>query len=185
MLLPTAIKALNSKNPDLSKKQTVKRRKVESVEEKLLKQQERQSFILHVDVSKSSNIHTYTFPSVILIYVIFKQTEANLEDAVINAQSNQGSIKPFIPVVGSIRSPKRYYSIIGRARYEVPSVIEALELAFKIYIVYDFSYPKATLNVWLLIQKILFKVSLPGEKLSIQVNKVLSFIENELGTTID
>ncbi|XP_018371850.1 PREDICTED: uncharacterized protein LOC108766828 [Trachymyrmex cornetzi] len=142
-------------------KQTVKCRKVESVEEKLLKQQERQSFILHVD------------------------TEANLEDAVINAQSNQGSIKPFISVVGSIRSPKRYYSIIGRARYEVPSVIEALELAFKIYIVYDFSYPKATLNVWLLIQKTLFKVSLPGEKLSIQVNKVLSFIENELETTID
>ena len=88
---------------------------------------------------------------------------------------------PSIAIVGDLRNPEQIYTIIGRVKYICQPVSEALNLAVKIYLAYDISYPTKTLHAWIIVQKLVLRINKENNTLRQATKKALSFFFNDLG----
>ncbi|CAG5093315.1 Protein of unknown function, partial [Cotesia congregata] len=74
-------------------------------------------------------------------------------------------------------------SEIKRRTDLITSPTEALDLAFKIFAITNCPFSKASWNVWLLIKKVVYKIS-SKEKSSVPLQKAITFIEQHLNLKI-
>jgi hypothetical protein len=56
---------------------------------------------------------------------------------------------------------KSYYIRFYDVSYKVPTILKSIDITFKIFQVLNLSYPMESNNVWLFIQKQLFKITTP------------------------
>ncbi|CAH0560965.1 unnamed protein product [Brassicogethes aeneus] len=69
------------------------------------------------------------------------------------------SVQPFVIVEApSITAVKSIFVCIDNIQYEVPSIIKALEVCFKTFIVLDAAYPLESEHLWTLIQWYLYDI---------------------------
>lgn len=82
---------------------------------------------------------------------------------------------------------------IGKNKYDVVDVIvyfdgiyykcntflHALETCFKIYMVFNIEYPKASHNVWLFIQTYFYKIKYPNQKINPNIHRLIAKLEIE------
>ena len=164
-LLPCAIKAVDLKKTG---KPQVKRRKTESDEDKA-KKTERETFLLIVDVSTmnlcfrlyqmhSPLIMNFMFSAFFFNYFFFivLQTEHDFQLAIKekNAVNSSNNLNyPYLAIVGPNAASKKIYCVIREIIYQFDSVPAALECALKIFVTFDFKYPKQTCHVWQYFQK--------------------------------
>ena len=70
------------------------------------------------------------------------------------------SIKPLDPFVlmiqGDNENKTKFFSVVGRTCLQANSAVEALVLTLKIFLAYQFPFPKVAHNAWTVIQKICF-----------------------------
>lgn len=70
------------------------------------------------------------------------------------------NIQPYIIVVGkSINEITSSYVCIDQVVYATHSVLEALDLCFKIFHIFHVEYPIESKHLWLIIQKCLYRIS--------------------------
>lgn len=101
------------------------------------------------------------------------------------ARSSKEDVRPFIVAVCPTEKPTRCCALVGEILYERSSCVDALQFALTIFLTFNFSYPKATLPTWLLLQRIFMRISVQSDKLSAQFNKAFSFFEKSLATAND
>lgn len=88
---------------------------------------------------------------------------------------------PFLLVRGDVEAPQDTFIVVSdTVRYKCESVIVALFSAFKIYIALEAQYPKGCSQVWLFLQKVLFRLDYRHEKLQVASNKALTYFSIDL-----
>ena len=92
--------------------------------------------------------------------------------ALARVRSNQHAQKlkpqPLIVIVGPLLSIQHIYVIVDDIRYTVKTMLDAIDLNFKIFFVFDCLYPDFSLPMWLFIQIVIYEIRKPGERLSVQ-----------------
>lgn len=53
---------------------------------------------------------------------------------------------------------REFYAVMEDTTYKATSFLHALEITFKMFNLFDFSYPLESINVWLFIQKVFFDI---------------------------
>ncbi|XP_071575054.1 uncharacterized protein [Temnothorax nylanderi] len=81
----------------------------------------------------------------------------DIEQMCINKQNKMSQInltmQPFVIVVGpEVTTIEKVYLRIDKIMYEMPSVLKAIDVLFKIFITFNACYPKECENFWYLIQ---------------------------------
>ncbi|TGZ50746.1 Uncharacterized protein DBV15_12392 [Temnothorax longispinosus] len=81
----------------------------------------------------------------------------DIEQMCINKQNKMSqmnlTMQPFVIVVGpEVTSIEKVYLRIDKIMYEMPSVLKAIDVLFKIFITFNACYPKECENFWYLIQ---------------------------------
>ena len=61
--------------------------------------------------------------------------------------------------------------------YEVESCVEAINLVFKTCMVLDCKYPNESLSIWTFIQRGIYKITHPTDKLNIFMRVMISQVE--------
>lgn len=69
------------------------------------------------------------------------------------AVDNRRTLQPFMIIVGSIRDISAIYVIVELIKYKVNSILEAVDLTFKIFFVAHCEYPMESCHIWLFIQR--------------------------------
>lgn len=76
------------------------------------------------------------------------------------------SICPYPAVVviqnGNLRQVGRIFVILGNVMYEESCIVDAIDLAFKIFVTLGIPYPVYTIQLWTLIEKAVYKIERPG-----------------------
>jgi len=69
------------------------------------------------------------------------------------------TMQPFIIVVGlEITSIDKIYVRLDKTMYEIPSVLKAVDVLFKIFITFNACYSKECENFWYLIQWSIYEI---------------------------
>lgn len=102
------------------------------------------------------------------------------KDKLTLAKSENNVSRPYIAAVGSVKEPAAFFVVFGEVFHETGTAVEALQFAIKLILTYNIGYPKASLNAWVLIQKIFLRLTVRGEKVSMHVKKALMVLEKTL-----
>lgn len=96
------------------------------------------------------------------------------------AASEKRSIQPFIFVIGANEfAPAYFYIYLDGIRHKLPSVVAAIDCAFKIFHVFNIKYPEESVAVWLFIQKYLYDVQTPYDPIFPTVDLFMSKFKNK------
>jgi len=67
-------------------------------------------------------------------------------------------IQPFIIVIGQLSSQKDILVYFDDIKYKILTIQRAVDVVFKIFHVFNLSYPPESYNVWLFIQKLFYNI---------------------------
>ncbi|CAD6226291.1 GSCOCG00011866001-RA-CDS [Cotesia congregata] len=165
MLLPFAIKAPALSTKGSSKPPTKKQKVEEPKSSKSTKTEPQKTFILHVNIAAD----------------VDKKIDEERESLLLIKER----VQPFMVFVGPLTSLEAFYVVVDKVRYKSESALEALDLTFRIFFACNCDYPKLTQQTWLFIQKLLYRINVPGDKCSMLLNKALTFFEKALNIKID
>ncbi|KAL0120463.1 hypothetical protein PUN28_008289 [Cardiocondyla obscurior] len=100
---------------------------------------------------------------------------SSLQDEKIkNAQRLNGTVQPYIIVVGpTLLDLNGFYVCIDKVLYQVSTALEAINICFKIFHVFNVQYPAETEHLWYVLQVCLFKFSTKYDK---QISYVMPVI---------
>lgn len=70
------------------------------------------------------------------------------------------TLQPFLVFVGKLGHFRSFYVYVNEVRFELKSALDALDLAFKAFYVFDVEYPAFCSNLWKLIQVMLYDIPL-------------------------
>lgn len=103
-------------------------------------------------------------------FMMFGESVEIMESYLENLKKQCKPIQPFILVVGTIFNIKEILIYFDSVKYNVHSIIRAIEVCYKIFQLFNLQYPPESLVVWLFIQKYFFNYSsiydIPHPKLS-------------------
>lgn len=75
------------------------------------------------------------------------------------------TVQPFIIVVGlHLSEISKVYARVNNVMYELPTVLKAIEVVLKTYIIYEILYPAECEHLWYLMQWCILKVNLTNDK---------------------
>lgn len=67
-------------------------------------------------------------------------------------------IQPFIIIIGQLSNQKDILVYFDDIKYKILTIQRAVDVVFKIFHVFNLSYPPESYMVWLFIQKLLYNV---------------------------
>lgn len=89
-------------------------------------------------------------------------------------QTNQ----PYIVIEDpSLRDIKSIYVVVDTIRYQTDTFLKAIDLTYKISHVVNAAYPVQSEYLWLLIQKCLYKVTTPQDKIIPYILDILGSLQ--------
>lgn len=90
------------------------------------------------------------------------------------AIESQETLQPFMILLGPLKNISAIYVIVDLIKYQVDSVLEALDLTFKIFFVSHCEFPSASCHIWLFLQKTCYDINVPGIKYGIQLHRMFN-----------
>lgn len=96
------------------------------------------------------------------------------DEKVKRAQRLGLTVQPYIIVVGcTISEINGFYVCIDKTLYQVSTVLEAIDICFKIFHVFNVNYPSESEHIWYVIQVCLYKFTTKYDK---QISYVMPVI---------
>ncbi|XP_046811896.1 uncharacterized protein LOC124421121, partial [Lucilia cuprina] len=92
-------------------------------------------------------------------FFIDGNTVAACEEELTKKYQTSLKIQPLILISGSILKPKEIVIYFEGIKYRMHSALNAIDICFKIFFVFNLEYPKESLLVWTFIQKHLYNIS--------------------------
>ncbi|KYN18891.1 hypothetical protein ALC57_08797 [Trachymyrmex cornetzi] len=84
------------------------------------------------------------------------------------------TVQPYIIVIGpTLTELHAFYVCLNKALYQVSTVLEAVDICFKVFHVFDLHYPPESEHIWYTIQNCLYKFSTKYDK---QISYVMPII---------
>ncbi|XP_043461096.1 uncharacterized protein LOC122497809 isoform X6 [Leptopilina heterotoma] len=120
---------------------------------KLTSDEKRQSYLLHVQ--NKDELHS---------------SVEKLKDYL---QQKELPFEPIVAIVGPLLNIESFHVIVDDIVYTTKSFLEAVDLNFKVFYVFDRDYPPYVDDLWKFLQNVLYEIPLIGEKMSMQ-HKLLS-----------
>lgn len=87
------------------------------------------------------------------------------------------SLQPYIIFVGSYDSVEEIYVSLDDVLYKVNSMIEAIDVCFKIFHVFEVNYPVSSEHLWLLIQQGIYKFTTKWDSVITNIEFLLNKLE--------
>ena len=87
-------------------------------------------------------------------------------------------LQPLIVIEGQILDSKAFYVVVDDIKYSTNSMLDAIDLIFKIFYVFDCQYPNDSRNLWELIQRVIYGIETPNKRPTVQ-NRVLEGALNQ------
>lgn len=85
------------------------------------------------------------------------------------------TVQPYILIEGpTLMNIQTIYVVVDKIRFQVNSILKAIDLTFKLFHVCNACYPKQSEYLWLLIQKVIYQISTSQDKV---IPYILDLIE--------
>ncbi|XP_047986882.1 uncharacterized protein LOC125233141 isoform X2 [Leguminivora glycinivorella] len=119
-------------------------------------------------------------------FIIHVKCAAHIEDTIARRAEKlremELTLQPSIVIVGpSIKEISGRYIIVNNVRYEVTSIINAVDACFKIIFVLNAQYPAESNNVWQFIQTALYQIKTKYDKIYTTVNTLMTDLNIQQG----
>lgn len=111
-------------------------------------------------------------------FLLFASTVAALEEIILKKKEKCGSIQPFIIILGELTKPESIFVYIDEVKYQMFSVVAALDICFKAFHVLNLEYPHESSSVWQFIQTYFYQIKHKKDKLSPAVTQIIADLEN-------
>ena len=86
--------------------------------------------------------------------------------------------QPQVLAVGdSILGARDFYVLYEDVVYEVDSLIKAVDICFKLFFVFNAEYPAEATDVWIFLQKGVFRIDTPYDVLTPRIRELLGVIK--------
>lgn len=89
-------------------------------------------------------------------FMLVGATAIDLEEALQQKIKQNLPIQPFILIKGSITNPEEIMVYFDGIRYQLYSILRALEVCLKIFFVFNLNYPAESVLVWSFIKQYFF-----------------------------
>lgn len=101
------------------------------------------------------------------------------EESIAKCKEQKITNQPYIIVVGStLKDIEDTYVCVDDVLYTVSSTVEAIDICFKIFHVFQLKYPTASEHLWLLIQKYIYKFSTKWDSVFPSIEYIMKKIES-------
>lgn len=112
-------------------------------------------------------------------FITHVKTAAEIEETItrrkVKLSNYDLTLQPFIIIVGpTIKEINARYIVVNTVRYEVTSIMNAVDACFKIIFILNAQYPAESTNVWQFIQIALFKKKTKYDKIYTTVNTLIT-----------
>lgn len=85
------------------------------------------------------------------------------------------TVQPFIIITGlSLREIENYYVVVDNVLYKLDNILTAIDICFKLFMVFDAQYPTECEQVWLYFQQYIYELSTKYDKV---IKSVIEFRE--------
>lgn len=88
------------------------------------------------------------------------------------------TLQPYIVILGSLSEVKETYVQVDDILYKTNSTLEAIDVCFKTFHVFQVSYPLMSEHLWMLIQKGIYNVNTKWDSIIPGIQHVLSKVSN-------
>lgn len=92
------------------------------------------------------------------------QNETDYKQFYDNKVQMEGSVAPYISVIGSAQEPEYYLVDFDNIAYKCFQFSKALDICFKAYFVFNIAFPEACECIWNFINKQFFKLPTGADK---------------------
>jgi hypothetical protein len=112
------------------------------------------------------------------------QAPSNIHDAIEAKRTKMASfgmtVQPYIIIVGpTFYDIQTVHLYIHDTLYTVPTLLKAVDVCFKSFIVFDLQYPLEAEHIWFLIQWIIYDIHLKSDKKLPQIFQLHNQIKNQ------
>ena len=114
-------------------------------------------------------------------FQVANEEDARLENLKSVLYHKQLTLQPLTVIVGSIFNIEQTYVVINDTWYETKCLLKAVSFTFKFFFALDCAYPEKSKNIWLFIQRAVYDIKIPGEKVGIKVKTIEKQLEQILG----
>ncbi|KAB0805329.1 hypothetical protein PPYR_02299, partial [Photinus pyralis] len=116
-----------------------------------------------------------TLHAIVVTAKVAGDIEPVISQQVHNAQARGQRVQPYLLVEGTAEDPKRFYVVIdGRVHLSCESAKRSFDLLFKIFHVINANYPIQAEYIYTLLQKCVYEINLPSDKIPPYVSDILS-----------
>lgn len=93
-------------------------------------------------------------------------------------EKNAGSFGPHVVVLCDDVSDSAVYAVVqGNLLYEVPSVLDALDICVKAAFVFGLSYPSPARSSWTCVQRVLYGITSDVDYSSTRLSEIMSYLQ--------
>lgn len=93
-------------------------------------------------------------------FMMVCQTEAEYRQLYDNKVEGEGSVPPYISLIGSVQEPQYFMVDFENITYKFFKFSKALEICFKSYFLFNLAFPEACDCIWEFINKQFFKIEI-------------------------
>lgn len=90
------------------------------------------------------------------------------------------TLQPLIILAGPLAKIDKAYVCVNDILYSVDSVLDAIDLCFKTFIVFDSAYPVKSEKYWTVIQKSIYEIDFPTDSTYRSANVLIGEIKGIL-----
>lgn len=108
--------------------------------------------------------------------IICKTSVICEEEISLRVNENQ-HIQPFIMVVGTILEPKEFLVYLDGHKYQINAFLNAIDVCFKIFNLFNLEYPIESVSVWSFIQKYFYKIKTKTDQQFVTVNCLIESLK--------
>lgn len=113
-------------------------------------------------------------------FMIIGNTVADCEAELNRRLSTKQPIQPLIFITGSIIDPNHILVYFDGVKYQINSFLTAVDICFKIFMVFNLEYPVACKLVWKFIQFFFYKISTKYDEENVHIKCLISNLNKKL-----
>lgn len=83
-------------------------------------------------------------------------------------------VQPLVAVVGSSENLKKIMVSVDDILYEIPTILKAMDICFKVHFVFDAAYSIECEQVWTFLQQAIYRINTPTDK---KIKAVINLVE--------
>lgn len=107
-------------------------------------------------------------------FMVFKNSVCEIEEYITLRRNEKNPIQPFILIVGSPLHPREIIVFFDCIKYKVFSILNAIDVCFKLINLFNLEYPTESSIAWLFIQKYLYNLNTKFDKPYHTLGQILS-----------